>query len=74
MLQVKEQKQQQHQVRAEGSDTSIGVEVEDVDHDATYPHMLPKVMVPFIAKPGQTPRKVQIQRQAERPFCRVTVR
>lgn len=25
-------------------------------------HLLPKVMVPFLTQPGETPRKVQIQR------------
>lgn len=30
--------------------------------DSQHPHLLPKVQVPFITKPGETPRRVQIQR------------
>lgn len=30
--------------------------------DAGIAHLLPKVMVPFETKPGETPRKVVIQR------------
>lgn len=30
--------------------------------DDSYPHLLPKVQVPFTTKPGETPRRVQIQR------------
>ncbi len=34
---------------------------EDLTKDS---HLMPKVMVPFETRPGETPRKVQIQRSA----------
>jgi hypothetical protein len=36
-------------------------EVEASGEDS-YPHLLPKVQVPFTTKPGETPRRVLIQR------------
>jgi hypothetical protein len=29
---------------------------------SSFPHMLPKVMVPFVTKPNDTPRDVEVQR------------
>lgn len=49
-------------VHEDASSTSIGTAVEEVDCDTSHPHLVPKVMVPFNTKPGETPRKVQIQR------------
>jgi hypothetical protein len=72
--QAKQQQQQQHRDGADKSG-SIGTSlsssepagvlaVEEVEacSDDAYPHLLPKVQVPFITKPGETPRRVQIQR------------
>lgn len=39
----------------------LAPEDESLD-DAAAAHLLPKVLVPFQTKPGETPRKVQIQR------------
>eukprot|EP00878_Enallax_costatus_P016966 GHUV01017809.1.p1 GENE.GHUV01017809.1~~GHUV01017809.1.p1 ORF type:complete len:1283 (+),score=439.89 GHUV01017809.1:87-3935(+) len=61
---------QQHQpVQEDASTTSIGTPVDEVDNGASYPHLLPKVMVPFSTKPGETPRKVQIQRKRRLYAC-----
>lgn len=33
-----------------------------MDEEAGVSHLLPKVMVPYVTRAGETPRKVQIQR------------
>lgn len=50
-------------MQANVSTRSIGSAAEEVESDEfTHAHLLPKVMVPYITKPGDTPREVQIQR------------
>lgn len=42
------------------------LQLDDVEGDeALYSHLLPKVMAPYDTRPGDTPRKVLIQRSAE---------
>jgi hypothetical protein len=62
---VQEFQQQQQQQQSQGVQvdaSSISSAVEEADSDDTC--HAPKVFVPFITKPGDTPRKVQIQRCA----------
>jgi hypothetical protein len=50
-------------VQVDASSKSISSTVEEADSDDTcHAHLLPKVFVPYVTKPGDTPRKVQIQR------------
>lgn len=47
----------------DASSRSISSTVEEADgDDSCHAHLLPKVFVPFVTKPGDAPRKVQIQR------------
>lgn len=54
--------------RPKGSLTDSGMpclQLDDVEGDeALYSHLLPKVMAPYDTRPGDTPRKVLIQRSA----------
>lgn len=40
--------------------------------EQTMSHLLPKVMVPYITRPGEIPRRVQIQRCATQPAPQLT--
>ncbi|KAF6265909.1 dynein heavy chain 2 [Scenedesmus sp. NREL 46B-D3] len=68
---VQEQQQQQQQgVQVDASSKSISSTVEEADNDeACHAHLLPKVFVPFVTKPGDTPRQVQIQRKRRLYAC-----
>jgi hypothetical protein len=71
LSQAKQQQQKQPGVdKAQSIGTDVGTsssspaadqEVE-ASSDDSYPHLLPKVQVPFSTKLGETPRRVQIQR------------
>ncbi|WIA31960.1 hypothetical protein OEZ86_002815 [Tetradesmus obliquus] len=69
-LQQQQQQQQSQGVQVDASSRSISSTVEEADgDDSCHAHLLPKVFVPFVTKPGDTPRKVQIQRKRRLYAC-----